>query len=693
VISEINYHPPQKLEGAGFVDNFEDEYIELQNTTGAAVQLYDVDNPFNTWRIRGGVEFDFPLGTTIPANGRLLVVSFHPTNNPAAASAFRTRHGLSSGVLLAGPFSGQLASEGEDIQLLRPDAPVPPPDPDEGLVPFILVDRVDYRDVDPWPIAADGFGPSLQRVSSTAFGNDPANWVAATITPAGNVAAGNPPIITSHPTNRAVFAFSDVTLSVTATGDAPLRYQWTFEGDSLPGQTNSSLVLSRVTPAQEGTYRVLVLNASGSAVSSNAVVAIPGRITQQPQDTQAHITGTAIFVVQVTSRTPLTYRWRKNGAFIVPEKTNSFLNIPGVQASDAGLYDVVISHAVGSITSDAARLTVLSNPVITSQPIDITVTVLTPLNVTNSVIATSATPLRYQWYFEDAPLTPSASIPSVTNAALVINNVQLSHAGDYFVVVSDNFGSVTSRIARVTVNTRAVVTLHGTNQVTTEGGTVAISSSWTGSGPFLHRWRRVLPAPAVTLAFIVHTNGLGHHAVTNACCMNGYITASQTNSVLVFTNVSASMAGSSYDIIVSNSVGQIQSDDAFLSVIADTDRDGLPDSWETGRSGFSISNPADALRDDDNDTVNNGDEYFAGTDYLNATSYLRSSIQASGSVQLTFPGVSNRTYTVQYNDNLGVSGWSNLVIEPGEITNRTVTVTDPTPRPRRYYRMVTPAQP
>jgi hypothetical protein len=489
-----------------------------------------------------------------------------------------------------------------------------------------------------------------------------------------------------------VIATSDVTLSVTATGDAPLRYQWTFEGNALPGKTNTTLTLIRVTPANQGVYQVLVLNASGSAVSSNALltVVIPARITQQPQDTQAHLGGTAIFAVQATSSTPLTYQWRKNQVPLVPAQTNSFLSIANVQSSHAGLYDVVITDAAGSITSDPAQLTVLDKPVIVSQPIDITVTVTTPLNLTNSVVATSGTPLRYQWHFNGNPLSPSASIPIVTNAAIVINNVQLSHAGEYFVIVTDNFGSITSRVARLIVNTGAEITLHPGGQSVPDGGTAVFSAAWSGSGPFLHRWRRTAPS-SVTLAFLVSSNGLSSHPVTNACCPGGYITASQTNSVLVFTNVGTNLIGS-YDIVVSNAVRQIQSEDGALSIVADTDGDGLPDSWEAGRSGFSISNPADGLRDDDADGMTNAEEYFAGTDYLNDGSYLRSAIQTSGT-ELTFQAISNRTYMVQYNDSLNPLSWSNLVIEPGRNTNRVVTANDGSPRPNRYYRLVTPAQP
>jgi hypothetical protein len=329
-------------------------------------------------------------------------------------------------------------------------------------------------------------------------------------------------------------------------------------------------------------------------------------------------------------------------------------------------------------------LTVLLYPEITTQPASQTVTVLAaPVNVTFTVVANSGTPLRYQWYFNGSALAPTTNIAVVTNASLVISNVQLIHAGDYFVSVCDNFSCVTSAVARLTVNTRAIYTVQPISQSVPEGGTVGFSAAWSGSGPFLHRWRRNF----LSVGVLAPTNGLARLAITN-----GYITASPTNTVLVFTNAGTNLVAN-YDLVVSNAVGQLASSAASLTVIADTDRDGLPDIWENGRTGFATNDPNDALRDDDGDGMNNFREYFAGTDYLNRSNYLRSAIQASGNIQIMFEAVSNRTYTVQYNESLGSTQWVNLIIEPGKTNTRNAIVVDPAPRPNRFYRIVTPAQP
>src|SRR6185295_10593963 len=74
VISEIHFHPPDFSDGT---DNSDDEFIELQNLTSAAVPLF---NGANRWRVRGTVDFDFPPNVQVGPHGFLLLVSFDPVD-------------------------------------------------------------------------------------------------------------------------------------------------------------------------------------------------------------------------------------------------------------------------------------------------------------------------------------------------------------------------------------------------------------------------------------------------------------------------------------------------------------------------------------------------------------------------------------------------------------------------------------
>jgi hypothetical protein len=88
---------------------------------------------------------------------------------------------------------------------------------------------------------------------------------------------------------------------------------------------------------------------------------------------------------------------------------------------------------------------------------------------------------------------------------------------------------------------------------------------------------------------------------------------------------------------------------------ADTDGDGLPDSWETEQFG---SLNATASADADGDGTTNMMEYLAGTNPLSAASVFRPATHSSGGkLVLTVPTVSNRSYRVWGTANL-LSSWT-----------------------------------
>jgi len=82
------------------------------------------------------------------------------------------------------------------------------------------------------------------------------------------------PVITRQPTNLTVTASNTAVFAVTATGTAPLSYQWSFNHTNLLGATNATLVLPNVQPAQAGSYAVVVSNIVGSTNSLAALLTV-----------------------------------------------------------------------------------------------------------------------------------------------------------------------------------------------------------------------------------------------------------------------------------------------------------------------------------------------------------------------------------------------------------------------------------
>jgi len=197
VISEIMYHPPN--------DNFDEEYVELLNITTNTVDLYDILYSTNTWKLASAVGFQFPTNISVAPGEYILVTGATNLN------AFRSTYGLDGEVQVFGPWSGKLNNAGETVELYKPGAP------ETNMVPYILVDRVAYGSVSPWPTAPDGNGPSLERTSTTNYGNESANWFAGP--PGGSPGAApvggfiNPQFIPAAPVPGAAFT---VTVSVVA---------------------------------------------------------------------------------------------------------------------------------------------------------------------------------------------------------------------------------------------------------------------------------------------------------------------------------------------------------------------------------------------------------------------------------------------------------------------------------------------
>src|SRR6185503_3192718 len=84
-----------------------------------------------------------------------------------------------------------------------------------------------------------------------------------------------PPTITTPPANQTVTAGQSATFSVTASGTAPLSYQWLKNGASIGGATSSSYSTPATTLSQSGaTFQVIVSNGAGSVTSSAATLMV-----------------------------------------------------------------------------------------------------------------------------------------------------------------------------------------------------------------------------------------------------------------------------------------------------------------------------------------------------------------------------------------------------------------------------------
>ncbi|MBL9200581.1 MAG: immunoglobulin domain-containing protein [Opitutaceae bacterium] len=172
------------------------------------------------------------------------------------------------------------------------------------------------------------------------------------------VAGGLAPFFSSPPADQTVNAGATVTLRAAVIGTPGPALSWQKDGVAIAGATTGSLVIAAATLADSGRYTVTATNPSGS-VSASATLTVRQApvITTQPAGLTAPAGDRVTFSVVVTGFPAPAYQWRRNGTNIAGA-TRAEHVIPAVGATDAGRFDVVVTNAVGTVTSAAATLAV-----------------------------------------------------------------------------------------------------------------------------------------------------------------------------------------------------------------------------------------------------------------------------------------------------------------------------------------------
>jgi hypothetical protein len=278
------------------------------------------------------------------------------------------------------------------------------------------------------------------------------------------------PTIAAQPSSQEVSAGQTATFSVSASGTAPLSYQWLKNNANIGGATAASYTTPATVAGDSGAkFDVVVSNSAGSATSAmatltvNAATVAPA-ITTQPTNQSVTVGQTATFSVAATGTAPLSYQWQKNSANISGATSASYTTPATASGDNGAKFDVIVSNTVGSQTSTVATLTVNAAavaPTITTQPANQTVTL--GQTATFSVTATGTAPLSYQWQKYSANINGATSASYTTPATASGDN-----GAKFDVIVSNTVGSQTSAMATLTVNsvtasTIDVVTYHYDN--------------------------------------------------------------------------------------------------------------------------------------------------------------------------------------------------------------------------------------
>ncbi len=213
------------------------------------------------------------------------------------------------------------------------------------------------------------------------------------------------------------------------------------------------------------------------------------------------------------------------GTFHNVRVTNSQQSVALVVRGNLGQDPTIAGLQIGGI------LTSNTSPVMWSQPASRFV----PLGTTIVLTATGSgfpAPTQ-QWFLNDVPLTNNLRITGAQSNRLVITSAEFTDAGNYYAVLTNISGMVTSAPAAIVVGIPPGLSTPPSNQTWIAGSTSSLSAAGTGTEPLTYRW------------------SFGATTLTN----NSRISGATTN-ILSVSNVLTSDAGL-YTLVLTNPFGSI----------------------------------------------------------------------------------------------------------------------------------------
>jgi hypothetical protein len=284
------------------------------------------------------------------------------------------------------------------------------------------------------------------------------------------------------------------TLTVNASGTAPLTYQW-YEGTSgtttSPVGTNSSAF---TTPAitQPRSYWVKVSNDCGTAnsntitISPSAPTCTPPAITVQPLSQTILAGSTANLSVDASGTATLTYQWYRGalGDTSNPVSTSKNFTTPALSATTS--YWARVTNGCGTANSNLATITVTPQQEcvpasITTQPFN-TATAIGE-GITLAIGTAGTAPLSFQWYTGESPDT-SSPIAGATTNSYAAGPFNIAGTYKFWVHTMNSCGQANSATISVSVACPGLL-LPLISAPAIAPAPAAYDVSWEGSAPSL----------------------------------------------------------------------------------------------------------------------------------------------------------------------------------------------------------------
>ncbi len=377
-----------------------------------------------------------------------------------------------------------------------------------------------------------------------------------------------------------------VKLSVEASGEGGLRYQWRLNGAAIAGATDASYLIGIVQSQDGGVYDVVVTSDRGSTTSSSGQLTI---LNAPPVVTSS---------LSATARVGFSFEYRivanNDASQFSADGLPTGLSIDGATGrisgmpdDSAGNYSVILRAGNGAGSAQAVLQLALETPAkIVTRPADCSVSIGGTASFT--VTSSGSPPPALVWQVSTdggqhwSDLTNGSGYSGVTTATLTITGAPVSMRGYQYRCVATNIaGTAISDPATLTVNVPPSIGTDPVSQTITANGSASFTATAAGT-------------PAPNLQWQVSADGSTWTDIVDGGDYSG-----ATTTTLTITAATVAVHGFQYRCVAANPAGAASSNPATLNVngpplvsvgpVGLTDLEGIPVTLTVAACGPSLS--------------------------------------------------------------------------------------------------------
>ena len=505
--------------------------------------------------------------------------------------------------------------------------------------------------------AADN-GDEYEAVFTTSAGTLTSNAAALTVDFA--------PAVTTNPTSQLVEAGSTIDLKAAASGSPTPTVQWKVSSDggttftNIFSATSTSYSFTPTASNNGDEYEAVFTNSIGSATTTAATLTVDS-ITTQPASQTVDAGASVTFTAASSDSSGDTVQWKvsSNGGTTftnISGATSTSYTFTAAGAQNGDEYEAVFTNTAGTLTSDAATLTVQFPPAVTTNP-------ASQLGNAGSTVtftaAASGNPTpTVQWKVSSDGGTTFTNISGATSTSYSFTPTATQSGDEYEAVFTNTYGSVTTSAATLTVDSIATQPV---SQTADTGKSVTLTAaSSNGSGDTV-QWE------------VESEGGTAFSPISGA-----------TSTTYTFTT-SGTENGDEYEAVFGNSAGKLASDPATLTVDYVTTQ---PAS-QTVDAGAAVTFTADSSNPGtENDTVQWQMSTDGGTTFTKITGatsttygFTASSTQNGNEYEAVFTNslgsfTSNAaTLTVDYAPTVTTNPTASTLVDAGSTVTLTAAAT------------------